>query len=436
MKELEKPTGLMPKAGLSILGRMAGQRPRGDEIRAAARQRDDPPPELLKGHPIYINIATHDNIVAPSDKHGRNVVNLEKSTGKMLTTEQLINIELPVAIGDIRRVPRELAGLPVWAIDVLMNPWVVTTAGRDATFKHELAEFIINCVGEELYLNFEGKHSYANAAYVGGARSKSGSGAEEPLAFDMKWLQPSGPPRQASSDVAAKLGLADRSAGAASMNTEAAKGKKGKGSTGATTSNAALSSPSSLLQSLRSSQDEQSDNSLLPGLDGLRLTGHGGTAGRSEPAAQVPSKAEDETAKDASEFAKYLASVLPEQHLVFEGACRVSMEVGRSAASDAGGGDGSQRAASRTECVTATISFDPAAVDMSALRLADAELDVSPDHIKLSIPRRLVTRYEGLEVPMVLLLSRKLPVTVDPAVTKAKFSRKAGTLTVTMPVLK
>jgi hypothetical protein len=78
------------------------------------------------------------------------------------------------------------------------------------------------------------------------------------------------------------------------------------------------------------------------------------------------------------------------------------------------------------------------AKQLAAMQLGECELIVEAARLKLLLPRRLLRAYSGLEVPMVLVAMLALPARtgaapVDPAATRAKFARKARTLTVTMP---
>jgi hypothetical protein len=67
------------------------------------------------------------------------------------------------------------------------------------------------------------------------------------------------------------------------------------------------------------------------------------------------------------------------------------------------------------------------------MQLGECELIVEAARLRLLLPRRLLRAYRGLDVPMVLVAMLALPGgAVDPAATRAKFARKARTLTVTM----
>jgi hypothetical protein len=176
-----------------------------------------------------------------------------------------------------------------------------------------------------------------------------------------------------------------------------------------------------LLGQLKASSSDVSDGPVR-GLNGLRLEG----VGDAEAPRAAAAAAAEPGAEAAADFAKAAASFFPQEQLLFRGACvcTVTEEV-----PGAEGGAGS---------VVARIEFDAAAVDTAAMQLGECELIVEAARLRLLLPRRLLRAYSGLEVPMVLVAIQALPAhsgaaPVDPAATRAKFARKARTLTVTMP---
>ena len=92
------------------------------------------------------------------------------------------------------------------------------------------------------------------------------------------------------------------------------------------------------------------------------------------------------------------------------------------------GGDGA---------VTATVALAPALVATRAPGfMAQAQLDVAGDKIELRLPPSLLPGYAGLSIPMVPVAILRLPAGVRcaPDGAAATYSKKTGTLVVTVPV--
>jgi hypothetical protein len=440
MEGFKQNMSVTPAAGLCMRATVASRRPpRASDgvIRPAAADKDhvpETPREITAGHTLFLNICTHANTKPPSlppAKAGARPQTVEEAEklrkGAPLSTEELLTLDIPLVSGSVRRIPRAQAA---WAFDYVVHPSVVRSAQRDATFKAALLKFFQDLLEEAAgLLVVPGSVAWERAPgggagathYVGGVKP-AGGGPEVPVPC------PVGQGTGGSGgggigrggmggddvDVRRALGLT----GAA--------GKSGKGGAGAPASaaSAALASPSSLLRALDSSSslggaagDGGAGGGLVRELDGLRLTGGAITEPGSDAAAGASSAAApgaSEEAASAEQFASYFASLLPEKVLVHEGACRFSCDVG-------GAGE-----------VVARLQFDPVAVDVANLQLADAELDVAPDRVSLRLPRALLPRYTGLAIPLVTVVHQALPVKVDPDSAKAKFSRKAASLTVTL----
>jgi hypothetical protein len=432
-----------PSAGLCVSVAVAGVRPRDDGVvRPAALARPPPPADLRAGDVLYVNVVTHPGVGRPKDDRGREVADDGPGGAPaLLPTADLLNLEIPMAVGDVRRVPpagdgKASSSMPAaWAVDVLVNPWVVAAARRDAAFRREFAAFVSATAGEEAGVNLVGRGGQPGAGgvrqeaqdYVGGVR---GSGTPVPFPAARARAPP-----PADAGPAAKLGLAP-GAGAGGRGGV----KTGAGAPAAAPAPPSLASPASLLReraaAVESSAAGGGGGAGGPrgglgalGLDGLRLVGGAGAAAP----APAPAPPADPTAAQAAEFAQYAATLFPEERLLYAGACRFEMEVGGGGGGDSGGGGGGGGGGGRV--ATIRLTFNPDLVDLVALSLSDAVLDVSSRSVSLRLPRRVLPRYAGLAVDTVPVATRALATAVDPDLARAKLNRKAGTLTITAPVV-
>lgn len=413
-----------PVAGVCLLAFCKSRRPpRDSEILRPTHFgiRPEAPPELVINDAIYVNICTHERVTPPIDlnddktRNGKTVIEVEKIIKRVFTTQELMNLEIPLGVDDIRRLPRnltmpgrdinEVKSTPIWAVDCLVHSWVLLTAARDKDFKRVFADFILSSVGSELGINFDPlTFKYDKAAYVGGIK-QGGKGVEEPVLFNVSRLMPpggvNGTDRHLGSQNQNKEDLASKLLEQIGTRTKSDK-------SGGTISNGsfALESPSSLLKSIKSS--ETSDNTLpIRELEGLRLTGLpiDGTS-KQMSAAELA----------AADFARQAASILPDSALIFSEACTISID-------DVDTSGGSTNLVVR-------IVFNCLAVNIDALKISECELNVEEHRLRLFLPRKLLKTYSGLELENILVALEKLPQKVNPESAKAKFSRTEKRLSV------
>lgn len=422
---------IKPTAGVCILAFCKSRRPPRDSDILRPTQfavRPEAPPELVANDAIYVNVCTHERVTPPVDlnddkvRKGKNVLEVEKMIKRSFTTHELMNLEIPLGVDDIRRLPRnlqipgndanEIKTTPIWAVDCIVHTWVLLTASRDKDFKRVFADFILSSVGAELGVNFDPKSfKYDRAAYVGGVK-QGGKGAEEPVSFNVSRLMP--PP----GDGLGRGG--QHGGGSLDLEEELATkllgqlGKKSKssksGGSNHNESTSALDSPSLLLQSVKSADRSSIVDGTVRELDGLRLTGLplGGET-------KSPSSAD----LAAADFAQQAASILPDAALIYSNACSVSVTVDET----------------ETSHVVVCIIFDSSVVNIDALKISECELNVEEHRLRLFLPRKLLKNYSGLEVENVLVALEKLPVKVNPDASKAKFTRSERKLLVSISVL-
>lgn len=419
---------IKPTAGLCLLSFCKSRRPPRDSDILRPTQlgvRPEAPIELVANDAIYVNICTHERVTPPLDlnddkaRKGKSVIEVEKQIKRSFTTHELMNLEIPLGVDDIRRLPRNLQvqgqdasvmkSTPVWAVDCIVHSWVLLTAAMDKDFKRIFADFILTSVGAELGINFDPKSfKYDKAAYVGGNK-QGGKGAEEPVSFNISRLMP--PPGKGSVDVAGRYGESSQSLEdelAAKVIGQLGKKSKSNNNRGPSIEGmSTLDSPSTLLQSIKSGDRNSSADSPIRELDGLRLTGL-----PLESEKMNPSSAE----LAAADFAQQAASILPDAALVYSNACTVSVSVEETV----------------TSSLVVCIIFNTSVVNIDSLKISECELNVEERRLRLFLPRKLLKNYSGLELENVLVALENLPIKVNPDRAKAKFTRSERRLIVSI----
>lgn len=386
---------------------------------------------------------------------------LELTSKHILTTQELLNIEIPLAIGDIRRLSKEYYQRTCWAVDIILHPWIVNTASRrDTIFRDNLIIFLSDCVSEELSLVVNSKDSKCESLpYIGGSTVRknessssstpsSPSSLTTPLPFNPQRLQiRTEEDNKLANELLNKLGK--------NRNTNSTSTKKNSKSSTDTNNrkNTVLSSPSSLLRAVETNHELSSssssssssllgnnnDSTSLPELDGLRIKGLENILNCSlndDNNSTLPGNTTNTKGshggihKEVSQFAEFAASLFPQQQLVHNGACRYELDISNSTSSE----DNVSSSVGNNVAIV-RISFDAANIHLPQLSMKDLELDVTNTSITIRINRQLLLQYTGLELPMIPILIQSLPITVNADEVRAKYSKKLHQLTITLPVL-
>ena len=449
----KKSIKIIPDPGLCILTKIIDKKPYDKTIiRPKFLQRDELPRELQKYHNLFINVCTHKNVTGPKDAKGNDIV--KSSTTNTLTTEELLNMEIPLAIGDIRRLSKDYYQTTSWVIDILIHPWIITHGcQKDKLFKENLCIFLSDCVADELSLIINSKDSkWESMIYVGG--TKKGD-KEIPIPFNPNRLQNTSSTTDNDSTTNESNKLAQellQKLGKSSTNNT--NGNKSSSSSTSNTKSSSSSSSSNILASTSSllravenhdtttlsnigsgsssssptSSTLEDSSTTLPELDGLRIKGLekilNSTLNNDESNSQSNSKTKT-IDNDATRFAEFAASIFPQQQLVYNGACTFQLDILNN----------NDDTSTNNNSIVAKIVFDGNHVQLSSLSLADLELDVTNTNITIRIHRSLLLQYKGLELNMVPILIQTLPITVNAEEVRAKYSRKLHQLTITLPVM-
>lgn len=112
---------------------------------------------------VYLNVGSLPNVRAPIDTSGRDVLDLEKK-GLALSMNDLLNLEIPMAVGSIRKVS---TSPNVWAVDIICHEWVIRTLLENNLFLSEFGKFVLEVVGSELRLKFATSWTRHEEQYVG-----------------------------------------------------------------------------------------------------------------------------------------------------------------------------------------------------------------------------------------------------------------------------
>jgi hypothetical protein len=401
--------GLVPQPGYCVWVRPRGEAPAagaeavhlgGGGAGGGRPPRQLRPAWLGAGAQLYVNVCYHERADAPKTAAGQ-----PAPQAGALDLQALLNLNIPLALSPVRRLG---SGAPaVGAIDVIANPFIRDAVARESAFKHEYTAFVLGAVADELELELpQGtwvEEPCASVPYKG----LGGDGLPVPF--------PTAPAPSAAEQLG--VGGGGRKKGAAAAAAAAAGGGGGGG---------AAAELSDLLRHLETSSSAlgsggaAGEEEALGGLAALqavgkRLEGGGGGGSAPAPAPAAPAPADDAAA--AADFARFVSASLPQAALLYSAAVA-----------------GVAFTVLAPRALQVRVTFDAARVAVGAEGfLAQADLQLAPARLSLSLPSAFLPGYDGLRMDSVPVLAADLPQGLQclPGSARAKLSKRAGTLTVT-----
>jgi len=112
-----------------------------------------------KGIKTFINVCGHGAVQHPTAHNGKPMTNDPR--------QPTDGCEIPMAVGDKRNC-EDHAGSQSAAVDVVVNPWVLTRAADDQFFKVSISDLAASAVGSEQGLQIKKPYKFIQSRYKGG----------------------------------------------------------------------------------------------------------------------------------------------------------------------------------------------------------------------------------------------------------------------------
>jgi hypothetical protein len=327
---------------------------------------------------VWVNVVSHERVLAPTTSEGLSATEVEKKSGEPLPLKSLLTLTITLAVGPLRH-----AGSDAAAIDVIVSPWVLNAAAREDYFRSALTEFAIDSAADELGVDWAAVRGAERWSSVpGGLKYKGGGGAkgDEPVPFPLE-----------------------------SAST------KGQGSADATVSKGSAASVKDLLSSLKVAAESGGAPKVQPADAAPSLSALTSIGSKIAASPNKSALAETATAAAATEFAAFASASLPVSVLLFSEAI---LSASASSSPD-------------NSTVSVEICMNPLHVAVREPNfMAQAELVVEPHRVMLALPPSLLIGYAGLAMPLVPLANVRLPCEANIDTVKAKWAAKKATLSV------